>query len=75
MNIKIEIECEVKDSQVKEWEDNVRRYYNLVHNNDAEKVDAAIKENDFCSAVSEEVSDLIENYGYICKSIVATEIK
>ena len=75
MNIKIEIECEVKDSQVKEWEDNVRRYYNLMYNNDAEKVDAVIKENDFCSAVSDEVSDLIENNGYICNRIVATEIK
>lgn len=75
MKIHIEAECEIDDEQVKMWEEGQRRYYNTMYKGDKEKVDAVLKENDFCNAVADEVEDLLENSGYICDTVIAVEVK
>lgn len=75
MKIHIEAECEIDDEQVKMWEEGQRRYYNTMYKGDKEKVDAVLKENDFCNAVADEVEDLLGNSGYICDTVIAVEVK
>lgn len=75
MKIHIEAECEIDDGQVKMWEEGQRRYYNTMYKGDKEKVDAVLRENDFCNAVVDEVEDLLENRGYICDTVIAVEVK
>jgi hypothetical protein len=46
-----------------------------MYKGDKEKVDAVLKENDFCNAVADEVDDLLGNSGYICDTVIAVEVK
>ena len=75
MKIYIEAECEIDDEQVKMWEEDQRRYYNTMYKDNKEKIDVVLKENDFCKAVADEVDDLLGNRGYICDTVIVSEVK
>lgn len=75
MKIHIEAECEIDDEQVKMWEEDQRRYYNTMYKDNKEKIEAVLKENDFCKAVADEVDDLLGNIGYICDTVIVSEVK